>query len=850
MRCGSPTDPRSEGHTRLSGRAFQVFFCLFILLHLYVSGAAFAAPPEIILDNAAVGVTDAAGGRTVTGAWCKSVGTSPYGADSIYSCGTGQDTYRWTPNITAAQQYDVYVWWSTYPNRTATVPFNVVHSGGTTTKTFDQRTSGGQWVLHGRYAFAAGKTGYVEVSDANGLALADGVRFVGTIDTGGASGVILDNAALGVTDVAGGRTFTGTWCKSSGTSPYGIDSLYSCGTGPDTYRWTPNIPTAQSYDVYVWWSTHANRTATVPFKVVYSGGTVTKTFDQRTSGGQWVLHGRYAFAVGKVGYAEVSDANGLALADAVRFVPAAGPPPPPSPPPVSTTQKDAARLMVQATYGPTLAGIDAIAAQGAAAWIDAQLALPSTYSHVTYLQTRKAANANDDHTGILQESIWQQAMKGNDQLRQRMAFAWSEIFVISSFRIFDAQGVGAYMDVLTRNAFANYRTLLEAVTLNQAMGIYLDMLRSDIEDPARGRMPNENYPREILQLFSIGLDELNQDGSVRLDGTGKAIPTYDQDVVLGFAKAFSGWSYGVAPLTDDGFYYGVYPYPANYWSTPMKAYPGHHSVATKLLLRNTTLPGGQTAAQDLKDALDNIFNHPNVGPFIGKQLIQRLVTSNPSAAYIGRVAAVFNNNGAGVRGDMKAVIKAILMDNDARNPTVAAGAQFGKQREPVMRFGNLVRAFNGASTSGRYGFWSLESVEYGVGQAHFKSPSVFNFFDPSYAPQGPIADAKLVAPEFQITTDTQIISSSNIMKYLILYGYGVDDATRVNLNFANVQSLASDPAVLVDKLDLLLTAGNLSAQTRTAVIAAVAAYPATLLKERAQAAAYLIALSPDFVIQK
>ncbi len=848
MRCGSPTNPRFEGHTRPSGRAFHIFFCLFILLHVYVSGAAFAAPPEIILDNAAAGVTDTVGGRNFTGTWCKSVGTSPYGADSIYSCGTAVDTYRWTPNITAAQQYDVYVRWSTHPNRTATVPFNVVHSGGTTTKTFDQRTSGGQWVLHGRYTFAVGKTGYVEISDANGLALADGVRFVGTIDTGGANGTILDNAAIGVTDTAGGRTFTGTWCKSTGTSPYGADSIYSCGTGQDTYRWTPSIPTAQSYDVYVWWSAHANRSASVPFTVVYSGGTATKAFDQRTSGGQWVLHGRYAFAVGKVGYVEVSDASGLALADAVRMVPAAGPPPPPPPPPVSTTQKDAARLMVQATYGPTLAGIDAIAAQGAAAWIDAQLALPSTYSHLNYLQGRIAAKAGDDHAGIMQESIWQQAIKGNDQLRQRMAFAWSEIFVISSFRIFDAQGVSAYMDVLTRNAFANYRTLLEAVTLNQAMGIYLDMLRSDKEDPTTGRVPNENYPREVLQLFSIGLEELNQDGSVKRDGTGKAIPTYDQDVVLGFAKAFSGWSYGVAPLDDNGFYYGVYPYPANYWSTPMKAFPGHHSTATKLLLRNTTLPSNQTAAQDLKDALDNIFNHPNVGPFIGKQLIQRLVTSNPSPGYISRVAAVFNNNGGGVRGDMKAVIKAILMDAEARSTTVSA--QFGKQREPVIRFGNLVRAFNGTSTSGRYGFWSLESVEYGMGQAHFKSPSVFNFFDPAYAPQGPIADANMVAPEFQITTDTQIIASSNVMKYLILYGYGAEDATRVNLNFSNVQSLATDPGALVDKLDLLLTAGNLTPATRTAIVTAITAIPAAQLKERAQAAAYLIVLSPDFVIQK
>ena len=852
MRCDFISDPQAEDQRRLSGRAVRFFFCIaiFIALHLYLSGAAIAAPAEIIVDNAALGVSDAAGGRTFTGKWCKSTAANKYGTDSLYSCGTSLDTYRWTPNITDAQSYDVYVWWSAHPNRSAAVPIKVVHGGGTANKSFNQKGGGGQWVLHGRYAFAVGTAGYIEVSDSGGQSAADAVRIVPADAGGTPSGIVIDNALLGVSDAAGGRTFTGTWCKSTGTDKFGADSLYSCGGARDTYRWTPTIPTAQSYDVYVWWSTNANRSATVPINVVYSGGSAAKNFDQRSGGGQWVLHGRYAFAVGKTGYAEVTDASGQASADAVRFVPAAGPPPPPPPPPVNTTQKDAARLMIQATYGPTLTGIDAIAATGAAAWIDAQLALPSTYSHLSYLKARVAANVNDGHNGIMQESIWNQAIKGPDQLRQRVAFAWSEIFVISSFRIFDAEGVSAYMDVLTRNALANYRTLLEAVTLNQAMGIYLDMLRSDKEDAATGRMPNENYPREVLQLFSIGLDELNQDGTPKLDGAGKAIPTYDQDVVLGFAKAFSGWSYGAAPLDDNGFYYGIYPYPANFWSAPMKAFPGHHSTAIKLLLRGTTLPAGQTAAQDLKDALDNIFNHPNVGPFIGKQLIQRLVTSNPTPAYVSRVAAVFNNNGAGVRGDMKAVIKAILMDNEARSATVAAGTQFGKQREPVVRWGNLVRAFNGTSTSGRLGFWNLESVEYGVGQAHFKSPSVFNFYQPDYAPQGPIADAKLVAPEFQITTDTQIISGSNVNKYLIYYGYGAEDATRVNLNYANVQSLASNPAALVDKLDLLMTGGNLSAATRTAVIDAVSAYQATQLKERTQAAVYLIALSPDFVIQK
>ncbi len=845
MRCESFPDPHSEDTARLSRQAFRVIFCLFIILHLWISGSAMAAPTEIVLDNAALGVNDSAGGRTFTGTWCTSTAANKYGADSLYSCGTTADTYRWTPNIAEAATFDVYVWWSTHPNRATSVPISVTHSTGTATKNFNQQTGGGQWVLHGRYAFTAGKTGFVQVSNASGQAAADAVRFLPVTDPG-ATGTVLDNAALGVNDTAGGRTFTGTWCLSTATNKYGADSLYSCGAGADAYRWTPNITTAQNYDVYVWWTTHPNRSTTVPISVGYNGGTATKNFNQQTGGGQWVLHGRYAFAAGKTGYVEVKDTNGQAAADAVRLVAAAGPPPPP--PPVGTTQKDAARLLVQASYGPTLPAIDAIVTKGPATWIDEQLALPSTYSHLGNIQTRLKTDPNGDQYRMFHESVWQQAIQGPDQLRQRVAFAWSEIFVISSFRIFDSQGVAAYMDVLTRNAFANYRTLLEAVTLNQAMGVYLDMLRSDKEDPATGRVPNENYAREVLQLFSVGLEELNQDGSVKRDGTGKAIPTYDQDVVLGFAKAFSGWSYGVAPLTDDGFYYGVYPYPANYWSTPMKAFPGHHSPSSKLLLRSVTLPAGQTAEKDLKDALDNIFNHPNVGPFIGKQLIQRLVTSNPSSGYISRVAAVFNNNGAGVRGDMKAVIKAILMDTEARGTTISA--QFGKQREPIIRFANLVRAFNGTSTSGRYGLAYLDSIEYGMGQTFFRSPSVFNFYQPDYAPQGPIADANLVAPEFQITTDTQIIASSNVLKYLIFYGYGADDATRVNLNFTNVQSLASNPTALVDKLDVLLTGGNLTPATRTAIITAVNAHAATDLKERVRSAVYLIVLSPDFVIQK
>ena len=279
-----------------------------------------APPTEIILDNAAAG--QSGGGRSFTGTWCASAATGYYGVDSLYSCGSGTDTYRWTPSIPAAGTYDVYVRWTAYSTRSTTVPIAVTYTGGTAKKTCNQQTGGGTWVLHGTYSFNAGTGGYVEVSDINGQACADAVRFV----PAGAppTEIILDNAAAGQS--GGGRSFTGTWCASAATGYYGVDSLYSCGSGTDTYRWTPTIPAAGTYDVYVRWTAYSTRSTTVPIAVTYTGGTATKTYNQQTGGGTWVLHGTYSFNAGTGGYVEVSDTNGQACADAVRFVPAGAPP--------------------------------------------------------------------------------------------------------------------------------------------------------------------------------------------------------------------------------------------------------------------------------------------------------------------------------------------------------------------------------------------------------------------------------------------------------------------------------------------------------------------------------------------
>lgn len=283
-------------------------------------------PPsnEIIVDNAPENIQDSAGGRTFTGSWCLSSGANPYGNDSLYSCGNGGETYRFTPNVAAAGSYDVYVRWTTHANRSTAVPITVVSSSGTVGKTYNEQTSGGVWILHGRYNFAAGKVGYIEVNSNNGQANADAVRLVPAASPPPpppTAEIILDNASEGIQDAAGGRTFSGTWCTSSGTTPYGGSSIYSCGDNADSYRWTPTIATPGNYDVYVWWTTHANRSTSVPISVTHTAGTTTKNYNEQVGGGQWVLHGRYNFAAGQAGFVTTSDANGQSAADAVRFVP-------------------------------------------------------------------------------------------------------------------------------------------------------------------------------------------------------------------------------------------------------------------------------------------------------------------------------------------------------------------------------------------------------------------------------------------------------------------------------------------------------------------------------------------------
>jgi uncharacterized protein (DUF1800 family) len=509
------------------------------------------------------------------------------------------------------------------------------------------------------------------------------------------------------------------------------------------------------------------------------------------------------------------------------------------PPIVPSTLVDAGRFLTQATFGPTTAEIARVQSMGYAAWLDEQMRLPVS-SFVGYLQNVAEEYVDEPH---VQEAWVQYATSAPDQLRHRVANALLEIMVVSNHNGLEGASWAhaAYMDVLLRHAFGNVRTLLGDVTLNPAMGRFLDMLKNDKEDPTTGRKPNENYARELLQLFTIGEVLLEADGTPRLDADGRPIPAYGQAEVDGFSKVFTGWT----------FHQTTQPYrfrgASADWLNPMVAVASRHSPGTKTLLNGVVLPAGQTPERDLDDALDNVFAHPNVGPFLARQLIQRLVTSNPSRGYVGRVAAAFNDNGAGARGDLAAVVRAILLDPEARMLQTSREATYGKVREPMIRFITVARAFNARARSGKYRIWDLDLD---VGQGPFRAPSVFNFFSPDYRHPGELSDLGLVAPEMEITNEDTVIVAANTLRRLAYDAYGCSDEDKLRFDLTVEQGLASRPADLVAHLNGLLFAGGMSPGLQAVARQLVERIPAREPGWRVRAAIHLLVNSPEFVVQK
>ena len=529
-----------------------------------------------------------------------------------------------------------------------------------------------------------------------------------------------------------------------------------------------------------------------------------------------------------------------------------GAPPIGGTPAPTTSAADATRLLDQASFGPTAAAVADVQSRGAAGWVDSQLATTATgYAPLDYIDPNSAVGCptgsvstcfRDNYTPFpVQLQFFANAVNGGDQLRQRVALAWSQIFVISGIDIKETYGMRAYQQMLLDNAFSNYRVLLERVTLSPAMGDYLDMVNNDKPNPAKGLEPNENYAREVLQLFSIGLVKLNPDGTPITDASGVPVPTYDQDTVEGFAHAFTGWTYAPRPGATS-----KWTNARNYLGN-MVAFESHHDVAGKTLLAGKVLPPGQTAAKDLADALDTIYNNPNVGPFIGRQMIRFLVTSNPTPAYVARITAVFNDNGVGVRGDMGAVVRAILLDPEARGDAKTDLA-YGKLREPSVFVAGIARALN-AKTDGVY----LNAQSGAMGQSIFSPSSVFSFYSPDNTLPG---SAFLLAPQFALTNTTTNVARFNFLNALLYSASGiaadpsVTGSIGTKIDLTAYTPFAGTPSTLVDKLDAALTHSTLASTEKNAIVTAVNAVAASDAVGRTRAAAYLVLASPRYQITR
>jgi uncharacterized protein (DUF1800 family) len=508
---------------------------------------------------------------------------------------------------------------------------------------------------------------------------------------------------------------------------------------------------------------------------------------------------------------------------------------------------EVARFLHQASFGPDNLMIDHVMSVGIGGWLDEQLQPASvTTTYQTMANNGVPHPSFSTFANLWSMGWWKASMSGADQLRLRMGYALSQILVISnSVDVFrnNSYVQADYYDLLLSHSLGNYRNLLEDVTYSAQMGIYLSHLQNRKSDPSIGRFPDENFAREIMQLFSIGLWELNPDGTRKLDGQGNAIPTYDNGTIMEMAKVFTGFGFG-APATEFQTYVS-----ANDYVTPMQMWDTEHEPGPKNIVDGVVIPAGQTGADDVDDALDALCNHDNIGPFLSRLLIQRFTCSNPSPAYVGRVAGAWADNGSGARGDLKAVLEAILMDPEARTPE-AMGDASGMVREPMLRLVAVMRAFQARKASNPASFPVLaEGFVRDMGQRPLFAPSVFNFYLPDHRPAGELRDRGLAAPELEIATSDRLLAFDNLLRDSVengLNAYTSAPADRVKCNFTVELGLASDPAALVDHLDGLLTWGRLSPATRQAVIAAVGSYATPEL--RVSTAVYLIADSPDFAI--
>ncbi len=542
---------------------------------------------------------------------------------------------------------------------------------------------------------------------------------------------------------------------------------------------------------------------------------------------------------------------------------------------------EAARFLQQASFGSSAADISTLQNTFGGdynAWMTAQMTIAPQQKgwdwlleQGYYVPTVERVRENLFGTGQMSYMLWKQLFSDQDAMRKRMSLALSEFFV-TSLQGVDSHwrflGMADWWDLLVRNTFGNFRTLLTELTLHPAMGRYLNTMGNKKEEPSLNRVPDENYAREILQLFSIGLYQLNPDGTIKQDSSGNKLESYTQSDVTNLARVFTGYTQDLsgtqlirAANSDSPSGFSDYR-TAEYLRNPMILNASLHSTQDVNFL-GKSIAGGVPAAEKLKQALDHIFNHPNVAPFFAKQMIQRLVSSNPSAAYVGRVANAFANNGSGVRGDLKAVWRAILTDTEARNPLTDTQTLAGKLREPMLRFIQWGRTFDFKSRAGSWVLGTTSEPATQLGQSPLNSPSVFNFFRPGFTPprsQISRASTQAVAPEFQLVNETTTSGYLNFMMGMIWNGSAgrklPTETNDLQADYSSLIPLASDAKALVARINLLLCANQLSSAAASVIEEALntssltANSTETQKLDRIKAAIYLVMASSDYLIQK
>ena len=521
--------------------------------------------------------------------------------------------------------------------------------------------------------------------------------------------------------------------------------------------------------------------------------------------------------------------------------PAPSPAPPPAPAPAAPSAVEASRFLAQASMGANRAQIARVQTLGYAGWLDEQFALPASGTRWDLLVASGFSDIlyRNSQTGF-DSAAWGKLLSAADTLRQRITLALSEIFVTAidglvpgGWRQFSA---ATYLDLLEAGAFGSHRALLQQISLSAPMGQFLTFRGSAKANATSGALPDENYARELMQLFTIGLVQLNLDATPKL-AAGKPTDTYGQDDITGLARVFTGWDFDLA---------GGSTATPDFMRRPMTQVASRFETGAKTFL-GTTIPAGTDATQGLTLALDAIFAHPNVAPFFSRQLIQRLVTSNPSGAYVARVATVFNSSGD--RGNLRAVIRAVLLDDEARNAATATSPSFGKLREPMLRFVAWARAYNATSPSGAWAVGNTGDPARGLAQSPLRSPSVFNFFRPGYVPpNSPLGTAALVAPEFQISNESSVVGCINFMQRAV-----AGTVADITPDYTSLLGIADDAKALIDEINLVLAANQLKPTTAATLTAAVQTMPSgtdALRRNRINASLVLVLAAPEFIVQK